>query len=847
MAARGVPRYNVGVAPRRSAAALLAFCLLLLSAAGTARAGGGPETTVVVANGASPASMRVAHEFARRRGLPADHVVVLEGVPLHGVMSVDAFRAKVLEPLEALVETGGRLEGADALAWSVDFPYGVDFEADKPRKDLAVPFTPIASWTSMTYLWRKVLAKDANAYLHPRSNRYYRRAAGEADPTRDPTSAERDLDAAAQAALVEQRWEDAAKAYASLAATLPAPEVLYNLACCLARLGRSGDAVAALDRAATAGFLDAEHAQRDPDFESLRGRDDFAALLARMKASAALGVQPTHAFSSAWTWTGGAAPATEPDAASLDRYLLSTALGYTGPFGNTVAETLASVERAAAADGTRPTGTFYFLVNDDVRAKTRSPRFPRAVEALRAVGQRAEILEKGVEGQDGVVPVGKDDVLGAMLGIASFDWDAGKSRILPGAIVEHLTSHGADFAHGGQTKLAAAIRAGAVGSSGTVHEPYAVPFKFPVPELHLHYALGASLAEAFYQSLSGPYQTYVVGDPLCRPFAHLRTVEPALPKGAWAGKVTLPVRVGEGPTLARLLAYVDGRLVGAAEPGAPLALDTAGWDDGAHDLHVVAVEAGPIATRSSARTTIQVANVRKGMTLVAPASVGFDDTVTVTGKVPGATAVTLRVGGRSIQPVSLTGGTFKATFSASSVGPGPVEIVARATWTQGPAWRGAKALQVAPPALRKPTKATGKTEKGFLATLTPAEGKPLTRTLATLGGPGQKPSVREALAEKGPGPWKEVRIDGEVEVTSPGLYTFLVHAAGEVALDVGGKPAKGFTAVEAGGGLGVLVGLEAGWHEVSLRFRPKGAPDLTVLLGGDRVAAPLTGASVRHR
>ena len=39
----------------------------------------------------------------------------------------------------------------------------------------------------------------------------------------------------------------------------------------------------------------------------------------------------------------------------------------------------------------------------------------------------------------------------------------------------------------------------------------------------LHYARGCSLAESFYQSISGPYQLLIVGDPLCQPWAVLPT------------------------------------------------------------------------------------------------------------------------------------------------------------------------------------------------------------------------------------------------------------------------------------------------------------------------------------
>ena len=59
----------------------------------------------------------------------------------------------------------------------------------------------------------------------------------------------------------------------------------------------------------------------------------------------------------------------------------------------------------------------------------------------------------------------------------------------------------------GQTPLSEFLRFGAAGASGTVTEPYSPsPTKFPSPMIQVHYARGCTLAEAFYQSVSGPYQ-----------------------------------------------------------------------------------------------------------------------------------------------------------------------------------------------------------------------------------------------------------------------------------------------------------------------------------------------------
>jgi tetratricopeptide (TPR) repeat protein len=53
----------------------------------------------------------------------------------------------------------------------------------------------------------------------------------------------------------------------------------YNLACSLARAGRSDEAIDSLSRAILLGYDDLSHMETDPDLESLREHPDFLALL----------------------------------------------------------------------------------------------------------------------------------------------------------------------------------------------------------------------------------------------------------------------------------------------------------------------------------------------------------------------------------------------------------------------------------------------------------------------------------------------------------------------------------------------------------------------------------------
>ena len=196
-------------------------------------------------------------------------------------------------------------------------------------------------------------------------------------------------------------------------------------------------------------------------------------------------------------------------------YLLSMMLAVTAGRGNTLEEVLRYLDRSAAADGTHPRGTIYFMQNGDIRSRVRQGGFADAVRRLTALNVAAEVLE-------GVMPQDKNDVQGAMLGAADFDWKASHSTILPGAICEHFTSFGGDLHAGAsQTPLSQWLRYGAAATGGTVTEPYAIPNKFPSPMMQVHYARGCTVAESFYQSLLCPYQLLIVGDPLCRPWANI--------------------------------------------------------------------------------------------------------------------------------------------------------------------------------------------------------------------------------------------------------------------------------------------------------------------------------------
>lgn len=139
-------------------------------------------------------------------------------------------------------------------------------------------------------------------------------------------------------------------------------------------------------------------------------------------------------------------------------------------------------------------------------------------------------------------------------------------------------------------------------------EPFAIQAKFPSPFIHAHYASGCTLAESFYQSVTGPYQLLIVGDPLAqlwqRQFS--LSIEGLAKDSPLAGEVTLQPKTEspDGIAPAGWELYVDGLRVVTAELVEPLRWDAHRHADGEHVLTVLA--RGNDAVQSIARACFTV-------------------------------------------------------------------------------------------------------------------------------------------------------------------------------------------------------------------------------------------------
>jgi nucleoid-associated protein YgaU len=552
-----------------------------------------------------------------------------------------------------------------------------------------------------------------------------------------------------------------------------------------------------------------------------------------------------HGFRHRYVWSSSDLRFWEGDDV-LDQYYLSTLLAYTGVRGNSFPEIAEYLRRATASDGTNPDGTVYLMENEGVRSTTRQPLFAPTVAELARRGRKAEILRAGRGGQNGLVPVGRDDVIGVVAGTKRFDWPKSRSRLLPGAIAESLTSYGGHFERPDQTKLTAFLRHGAAGSSGAVEEPWSLQSKFPVPLLHVYYADGCSLAEAFYQSILTPYQLVVVGDPLARPFARFATVGLKTPElgSPWSGVVRVEPQVTPvvGTSVRAIELWVDGQHVASGEPGAPIAWDTRTVDDGSHDLRLVAVEDGIIETRSAFRATVSVLNRDQRIDVTeVTRDVGYGEPIVFAGQAAGARQVEVRRGHRVLATVPAAKGRWSATVPSESLGIGEVSLFARAVHPDAHAAR-SEPLSVTirepslwPAAAREPPGA-----EGLAVTVREVSGGSRDLVVARLDG-----AIKELAKIDVKG--ASIRFSGFLKVARPGFHQLAIAANGQLRVAVHGKILIDDASQAGAKRRFIPLGLEAGRHPIEIELRPAGKRAfLKVVMAGEQVPEVLSKVNLAH-
>lgn len=369
------------------------------------------------------------------------------------------------------------------------------------------------------------------------------------------------------------------------------------------------------------------------------------------------------------------------DFPSARRYYVAAMLGYTGPLGNTLPEVLALIDRSVAVDGTQPAGSVYYMQTTDfARSGPRHGFYPAAVASLTALGHPAQHLFADL-------PLGHHDCLGVMTGLADPDIGGADMTLLPGSFADHLTSYAATFDTPSQTKLSRWIAKGASGSSGAVEEPCNYAGKFPRARLHVFYAQGLSLGEAWFRSMSfSPFQTLFVGDPLARPFAHIPVVSlSGIPPGPASNTIALtPSATTTSPTaqIADFELLVDGRTYAHAAPGKSFPLETTAFADGWHELRVLAYDDTGVKSVGRLVEWVEIQNHARACTLVVAPSTGnltqrFDFTVSASGGP--VTALRLLHNGRVV--ASSASSPAVLAVHGRILGAGRSRLVAEATFT----------------------------------------------------------------------------------------------------------------------------------------------------------------------
>jgi len=570
----------------------------------------------------------------------------------------------------------------DYIIYSSDFPTAVRINEHVKEYGDAIEkggvgfnrklFLPTASINSLTYYAGAVLADNPN-YLGLTANSYYRPPA--AQLLHFPFSGK--LQKVFEEAVKEIKGDNdelypkAEQKLLALAKVNPRQvAVAYRLVQCYARMGNKRQATNWLGRAKRAGWQYQQYTKDDPLVANLLSDPLFKGVLNTVPDEP-FEFAPTLAFRNRYQY--GRNGMLNNYKGQGNRFYLSTVLAVTRNYGNTEQEALRQLQRTVQADGTNPTGSFYFTTTSDVRTRTRKPNYDFAINRLKKMGYGAEIIS-------GRLPENKPRVLGATIGTPSFNWKKSGSRFVPGAIGDNLTSYGGRMPHQEQTKLTEFLANGAAGGSGTVAEPFALQAKFPHPMIHVHYARGCTLAEAFYQSVSGPTQLLIVGDALCRPFG--RVPEFGVTGVSLNQTVSGTIKLDPVPdkTTTRIAGYqlfVDGALVHVQVKATEMKIDTTDMSDGFHEFRIVAITDTLLESSAGVVIPLKVDNSGHQVTLTADSD-RFLSTDVITLKATSNTgdAIALIHNGRTIAQELGRDVTFEVDALLTGRGPIQLEAVA---------------------------------------------------------------------------------------------------------------------------------------------------------------------------
>jgi uncharacterized protein (TIGR03790 family) len=188
--------------------------------------------------------------------------------------------------------------------------------------------------------------------------------------------------------------------------------------------------------------------------------------------------------------------------------------------GETAQDAIDVIDRGIAAKSSFPLATGYLVRTTDV---FRSIRYGQMEDAV-ALWDHPFGLQLDYRDNSEGVPADNyvrdaDDVLFYFTGLTQVEY-VDTLRFPPGAVADHLTSSGGALTNTSQMSILRWLEAGATGSFGTVTEPCSSTDKFAnVDMLMRRYFSGATLLDAYWQSVRMPGEGIFVGDPLAQPWA----------------------------------------------------------------------------------------------------------------------------------------------------------------------------------------------------------------------------------------------------------------------------------------------------------------------------------------
>lgn len=516
------------------------------------------ENVIVVVNGDSHISRTVANHYVEIRQIPSTNVVVLDDISTGELrIGLSDFKEKILKPVFAAINSRGLGRHARVIAYSADFPTSVD--VSEHTKQLTDPNQikyqrPVASINGLTYLYRFVLADNAQ-YLDWISN-LYARGKFERDFSNPFQGDNRTLYQDALDALTKDEPSDALNGFETLFKKYPLAPLAIKAAEAEMKRADADRAMEWIKAGVRAGWSSATYLAETESLSELKSNPEYGVLL-RGLTDAPMIAQLPVGFSATRGWTGNGY-AIEGIGEGVP-YMLSCMLAVVHERGSTVDQAVDVLARAKRGDRTFPDAHFWFTRTNDVRTTTRFPLVGDALLWLADLEQKAELIHADVPNRTG-------RCVGLMLGSANPRLEPRDWSFVPGAIADNLTSLNGHFGTSSQAKLTDLLHAGAAMASGPVEEPYSLQPKFPMPIMYGFYASGATAIEAYYLSITSPYQLLMVGDPLAQPFARAPSLRARTELDVEAGKFRTDLIEGQKPEretsdLRFVETFIEGKLV----------------------------------------------------------------------------------------------------------------------------------------------------------------------------------------------------------------------------------------------------------------------------------------------